>query len=41
MELQNQAFFVFSLAPFALYAFVVAEEFIEKIYDKLTGENNE
>jgi len=41
MGLPNQAFFVFSLAPFALYAFVVAEEFLEKIYDKITGEENE
>ena len=42
MELSNQMFFIFCLAPFALYAFVVAEELIEKIYEKLTtGEENE
>ena len=36
MELSNQMFFIFCLAPFALYAFVMAEELLEKIYDKLT-----
>ena len=42
MELPNQAFFIFCLAPFALYAFVVAEELIENIYKKLTtGEDGE
>ena len=42
MELSNQMFFIFCLAPFALYAFVMAEELLEKIYDKLTvGEDGE
>ena len=35
MELPNQAFFIFCLAPFALYAFVMAEELIKSVYDKL------
>ena len=42
MELSNQMFFIFCLAPFALYAFVIAEELNEKFYDKVTvGEDGE
>ena len=40
MELSNQMFFIFCLAPFALYAFVITEELLEKIYDKLTVEKD-
>lgn len=40
MELLNQMFFIFCLAPFALYAFVIAEELLEKIYDKFTVEKD-
>ena len=40
MELSNQMFFICCLAPFALYAFVIAEELLEKIYDKLIEDND-